>query len=209
MPIALHVPLFYFDGHIDGRTWPTQRGPRNTQSLRAISDTHPLHWSADRASVQDFQTTIQNDMAGTGLTPGELDDLAAFVNSIRLPPNPFRHPTGSQKTAVDRGKDVFLSTKTRCAECHSGTAFTDRKRHDVGTGEQPGEKLGPTFDTPSLRGLYASAPYLHDGRAATLHEVLTTANRRNLHGVTSDLSKRQVDDLVDFLLAISTNQRTK
>lgn len=192
----------HFDGHIDGRTWPTPRGPRNTQSLRAISDTHPLHWSADRASVQEFQKTFQNVMGGTGLTKNELDDLAAFVNSIQLPPNPHRLTNGSTSDEAVRGRIVFESAKTRCATCHTGPAFTDRKRYDVGTGTSARERLGPRFDTPSLRGLYASAPYLHDGRAITLRALLTTANLKDRHGMTSHLGKKQLDDLIRFLLEI-------
>ena len=152
--------------------------------------------------MQEFQKTIQNDMGGTGLTKNELDDLAAFVNAIRLPPNPYRQADGALSDGASRGRVVFESAKTQCSTCHTGPAFTDRKRHDVGTGAGSGERLGPIFDTPSLRGLYASGPYLHDGRATTLRAVLTTANPRDRHGKTSHLSKQQLDDVIQFLLEL-------
>jgi cytochrome c peroxidase len=74
--------------------------------------------------------------------------------------------------------------------------------HDVGTGGGPGEKLGLAFDTPTLLGAYRATSYLHDGRARTLHEVLTTHNRQDRHGTTSHLTPAQVDDLVAFLKAL-------
>ncbi len=195
----------HFDGGIDGRTWNTPRGPRNTQALFGVNETHPLHWSADRASVQDFQKTIQSDMGGKGLSTAELDDLAAFVNSLRLPPNPFRDAggtaDGSLSPAARRGQQVFESPKTQCAACHPAPLTTDRKLHDVGTGGGVAEKMGSQFDTPSLRGIYATAPYLHDGSAATLRDVLIAKNAKDRHGVTSHLSAQEVQDLIAFLLS--------
>ena len=65
-----------------------------------------------------------------------------------------------------------------------------------------GELLGPGFDTPSLRGVWHTAPYLHDGRASTLREVLITHNPTDQHGQTSHLSEVEVYDLVAFLLSV-------
>ena len=64
------------------------------------------------------------------------------------------------------------------------------------------ERIGPAYDTPSLRGLWNSAPYLHDGSAATLAAILTSANPRDAHGVTSHLTAQEIDDLVAFMLAL-------
>jgi cytochrome c peroxidase len=64
------------------------------------------------------------------------------------------------------------------------------------------EKLGPAYDTPTLLGLYRTAPYLHHGKAATLEEVLKKYNPDDKHGKTSHLSSDQVNDLVEFLKAL-------
>jgi cytochrome c peroxidase len=78
--------------------------------------------------------------------------------------------------------------------------------HDVGTlGPGSGQRLGAALtglDTPTLHGLWHSAPYLHDGSAATLKEVLTTRNVGDLHGVTSGLSAAEVEALVSYLLCL-------
>jgi cytochrome c peroxidase len=62
--------------------------------------------------------------------------------------------------------------------------------------------MGPKYDTPTLLGVYRSAPYLHHGRAATLLDVLTTSNPHDQHGRTSHLSKEQLSDLVEFLKSL-------
>jgi len=58
------------------------------------------------------------------------------------------------------------------------------------------------FDTPTLLEAYRTAPYLHDGRAATLEEVVTTCNPDDRHGRTSNLSKQEIADLAAFLKAL-------
>ena len=75
--------------------------------------------------------------------------------------------------------------------------------HDVGTGRSdPSEKMPLKYDTPTLLGVYRSAPYLHDGTAATLRDVLTMNNAGDKHGKTSQLNDKQIEDLVEFLKAL-------
>ncbi len=108
-----------------------------------------------------------------------------------------------------RGKDIFFRKDVNCASCHSGPYYTDSsleqpfKLHDVGTGlDDPSEKMGPLYDTPTLLGIYRTAPYLHHGKAKTLHDVLTTFNKGDKHGKTSQLSEAELNDLVVFLKAL-------
>src|SRR5262249_25001893 len=107
-----------------------------------------------------------------------------------------------------RGKALFTSKEVGCATCHSGPYYTDSKLakpfnlHDVGTGDDAREKIGPKYDTPTQLGCYRTAPYLHDGRAKTLKDVLTTCNKQDRHGKTSHLKDEEIDDLVAFLKAL-------
>src|SRR5262245_19242812 len=210
------------DGQQDGRTWHNPEGLRNTQWLAGLAWTHPIHWSADRDEVQDFEHTIRGPlMQGRGLIRGQvqkelgspnkglsadLDALAAYTNSHVLPQSP--HAKQGLSAAGQRGKALFFASETRCATCHSGPLFTDSAvktlpMHDVGTGgDDPSEKLGPRYDTPTLLGVYRTAPYLHHGQAATLADVLTTHNRGDRHGKTSHLSATEIDDLVEFLRSL-------
>jgi YVTN family beta-propeller protein len=211
------------DGDGDARTWQNPEGLRNTTALFGMAWTHPIHWSADRDEVQDFEHTIRSPlMQGQGLIRGpvapaledpnkgrsrDLDALAAYSNSHKFPLSP--HAKNGLSEAARRGKEIFFAAEARCAECHSGPFYTDStpampfKLHDVGTGEDdPSEKMGPKFDTPTLLGVYRTAPYLHYGKARTLEEVLIDCNRNDRHGKTSHLTRDQIADLVEFLKAL-------
>ena len=206
------------DGEQDGRTWLFPDGPRNTTNLRGLAHTQPLHWSADRDEVQDFEFTIRELQAGTGLIEegephpelglpnaglsADLDALAAFVESLQPKPSPFRQADGTLSPAALRGQAVFHRADVGCADCHIPSLFTDLLGHDIGTSNGPGELLGPAFDTPSLRGVWHTAPYLHDGRAPTLRDVVVTHNPTDQHGHTAHLSEAEVQDLVAFLLSV-------
>lgn len=211
------------DGEQDGRVWQQPEGLRDTQALFGLAWTHPLHWSADRDEVQDFEHTIRGPlMQGRGLARGAiheslnapnqglseaLDALAVYTNSHGVALSPYAKEGLSE--AAQRGKKLFFSEETGCAKCHGGPLYSDsqpgkdRKMHDVGTGhDDPTEKMEPKYDTPTLIGVYRTAPYLHHGKAATLEEVLTTRNAKDRHGKTSHLTREQIADLVEFLKAL-------
>ena len=77
--------------------------------------------------------------------------------------------------------------------------FTDQKLHDVGLGKNIDKDK--KFDTPSLVEVWRTAPYLYDGRAVTMQQVLTEFNKNDMHGMTSKLSGEQIDDLAEFVLS--------
>ncbi len=107
---------------------------------------------------------------------------------------------GKLSPAAKRGRKLFFDEKVGCADCHPGTPLTDLKSYDVGTTGRFDHSANP-FDTPSLIETWRSAPYLHDGRARTLREVLTTFQQDDEHGVTSHLTAKQLDDLTEFVLS--------
>src|SRR5262249_13522670 len=159
------------DGHSDGRVWQNPEGKRKTPPMMGLAHTHPLHWSADRDEVQDFEYTIRGRlMQGRGLLngpikpkqgfapveleektsgrSGDLDALAIYTNSFEFTLSPHR-----LTEAGERGKKLFFSKEVGCATCHSGPYYTDSslqkpfKLHDVGTGnDDPTEKMGPKYD---------------------------------------------------------------
>jgi cytochrome c peroxidase len=115
---------------------------------------------------------------------------------------------GSRYTpAQRRGREIFQRTMTsdgrpiavglRCITCHNPPYYTDRRLHDVGTRHWM-DRQGK-FDTPHLNNIYDSAPYLHNGMAATLEEIWTVFNPEDRHGVTNDLTKDQLNDLIEYL----------
>ena len=205
------------DGTIDGRTWffPS-RGPRQTPNLHGVRSTFPV-FSGDRNEIQDIDPGIPKILFGMGLAADpdhpplgppnagrsrDLDALAAFVRSLNpySHRNPYRHPDGSLTEAARRGETLFLFVG--CAECHRGIELTDNLCHDVGT-MGPEDVAGEEgFNTPSLRGAFDTAPYLHDGSARTLMDVLTARNPEGEHGNVSGLSEGDLRDLVEYLKSL-------
>jgi cytochrome c peroxidase len=50
--------------------------------------------------------------------------------------------------------------------------------------------------------IWRTAPYLHDGRAATLKEMLTTFNENGVHGDTASLNANELDELIEYVLSL-------
>lgn len=88
----------------------------------------------------------------------------------------------------------------KCSYCHSGDYYTDMKRHDVSSGLE--EYKGFEFDTPTLREVWRTAPYLYDGRARTVFEMLRKFNKDDKHGHTSDLTDQELKELEEFVLSL-------
>lgn len=145
----------------------------------------------------------------------DLDALSAYVSILRRAPlSPYRAEDASLSEPARRGQAIFESARTGCTDCHGGARMTDSQwladnqplLHDVGTlrphsGARRGEPL-VGLDTPTLHGVFNSAPYLHDGSAATLYDVLVTHNPDDRHGRTSGLSQAELADLIAYLRSL-------
>ncbi|MDB6015628.1 MAG: hypothetical protein JWR19_117 [Pedosphaera sp.] len=210
-------------------------GLRNTITMVGHSGTGQgrVHWTGNFDEIQDFENDIRGSFGGlgfmsdaafntgtrsqplgdpkAGLSP-ELDALAAYVSSLtNVNFSPYRNPDGSLTADGQAGKAIFASLN--CASCHIGNQFTDSSAgvlHDVGTiNPGSGQRLGQPltgFDTPTLKGIWETPPYLHDGSAATLLDVITTGNTNGLHGATASLTSQQQQQLVAYLLQIDDSE---
>jgi hypothetical protein len=178
------------EGRADGFTWAFAPGDlRQTMSLAGnVSATAPITWNGDVASVaHEVAETSTERMGGAGLTAIDIERVARFVDSTRDPIPPAPADTG----LVAEGRELFYSADVACATCHVGPEGTDNANHQV---------LGfaEATNTPKLRGIRASAPYFHDGSAATLRDVLEAARDGSM-GDTSSLDDHQLDALEAFL----------
>jgi len=166
----------------------------NTRSLLGVADTAPYGWHGSSPTLADraagtLRSLHRHEPSGT-----EIADLVAYLKTL-APPRPL--PRGKQDNeAVARGK-VLFEDKGRCATCHRGPALHDTTAHDIGTRVEG--DVQDVFDTPSLRGVARTAPYLHHGQAATLEEVFTRHNARRRHGAAHLLTGRELADLVRYL----------
>ena len=178
------------EGQEDGRTWNFDtEGPRRTMNVAGgIAARAPYHWDGALTSFGDLVTTVYNQrMGGPALTPNQTTAARSWMNAIPRLPGVVSNPD-----AVARGEVVFGDSTHGCALCHTGAQLTtNRTNVDVGT--------GGTFKVPSLVGLAYTAPYLHDGCAATLADRFGSCGGGDLHGVTSTLTQEQMSDLVAYL----------
>ncbi|MHB8877518.1 MAG: c-type cytochrome [Myxococcaceae bacterium] len=159
------------DGRSDSLSWnlPPERGstnwtnrgsPRNTQPLWGVLDTAPYHWDGLLADMPSFSHVMVSQMGGRGLSGLELGDLTSYLATLSPPDNPNLETRPFEQLA--EGGQLFAAN---CAGCHFGANLSDRTSHAL--------TLGEDIDTPSLRGVFATPPYLHDGSARTLRGVFT------------------------------------
>jgi cytochrome c peroxidase len=194
-------------GGDDGTTWAFAEGPRQSPALwGGITGTEPFHWDGIVRDMADIsRVTIIGRMGGSGLGRADMNAIGAFLDTI---PAPAPRTTAlNEHESVDRGATVFKALG--CQQCHSGADLTDNRMHDVGTGIGfvPRETMYE-FATPSLKGLDHTAPYLHDGSAATLRDMveqLVVTGRMVGEGLAIDprsLTEEQKDDLVAYLRSL-------
>lgn len=200
----------HFDGGHDARTWlGFPDGPRNTPALFGTAQTLPAHWSGDLDELQDTELTIRNIQHGLGLIEGEvtktdpanagrsveLDALAAYLNTLAVP----APPVTLAADALDRAERAFR--RWGCSACHTAPLYTDLKLHDTPIGDPTVERnpRGQFFDTPSLLGVWATAPYFHDGSAATLRDTLFS---KGFHSMGYAMNPDEVEDIVAFMQSL-------
>jgi hypothetical protein len=189
-PKAVACASCHPEGGDDGHVWTFSGEVRRTQPLTGgIARTAPYHWAGDRADMAAIMTdTFVDRMGGTPQDARVIADLTAFLDAL-----PAR---ASSPVSVDRlalGKTAF--TNAGCASCHSGPLLTNNATVDVGT--------GAAFQVPSLVGLGARAPYMHDGCATTMGERFSKPGCGGTkHGDVARLSATELEALVDYLTTL-------
>ncbi|HXY36900.1 MAG TPA: cytochrome D1 domain-containing protein [Planctomycetaceae bacterium] len=204
----------HLDATIDGLQWdlePDGFGEDivDNRSLEDLAGTEPFKWNGSNPDMptECGPRTEKFFYRSQSFTPQELTDLVAFVYSLPYRPNRYRLASGQLTPAQERGKAIFERTKTKngmaipeasqCSYCHSGPKYTNQRQVDVGTGKLTDRS--PVIDVPQLPNVAYSAPYLHDGSARSLEEIWTVFNPKDRHGVTNDLTKDELNDLVEYL----------
>jgi YVTN family beta-propeller protein len=193
----------HFDGMSDGRVWAGfPDGARNTPILFGLQESAPYNWSGSWDELADIEIKIRGLQAGGGLIEmpqpnaplgdvhaglsADLDALVAYLDALPTPPPAL---VSGADEVMARGAVVF--EEMGCAGCHGAPVFSSLQMADVGT--------GGAFDTPSLRWLWMSAPYFHDGRAATLADVFALPGDHQLIG---SVAAEDIEALIAYLLTL-------
>ena len=188
------------DGRADGLNWDLLNdglgNPKNAKSLLLSHKTPPVMVTGIRPTAE---VAVRAGIKYIQFATRPEEDAIAideYLKSLKPVPSPY-WVNGKLSRAAKRGQKVF--NKAGCGSCHAGPLYTNLQQYDVGTGK--GIDEGWAFDTPTLVEVWRTAPYLYDGRAETIKEVLTKYNQDDKHGTTSSLMEEQINDLAEFVLS--------
>jgi len=204
----------HIDSTFDGLQWdlePDGFGVDivDNRSIEDLGGTEPFKWNGGNPNMatECGPRTEKFFYRSPSYSSAELADLVTYVMALPYRPNRYRLPGGEMTAAQERGKSIFERTTTKngtpipqnnqCGYCHSGPKYTNTKLSDVGSGK-PTDR-SPLVDVPQLPNVVYSAPYLHDGSAKSLEEIWTVFNPHDTHGVTNDLQKDELNDLIEYL----------
>jgi YVTN family beta-propeller protein len=204
----------HIDATFDGLEWdlePDGFGVDivDNRSIEDLTGTQPFKWNGGNPDLptECGPRTEKYFYRSQSYNEEELTDLVSFIFSLPYRPNRYRAPHGELTPAQERGKEIFERSKykngkpipeaNQCGYCHSGPKFTNQKQLDVGSGKSTDRS--PLIDVPQLPNVAYSAPYLHDGSARSLEEIWTVFNPKDTHGVTNDLTKDELNDLIEYL----------
>ncbi|HZF52061.1 MAG TPA: hypothetical protein VE093_25585 [Polyangiaceae bacterium] len=181
--------------------------PRQTPMLVGrVNAKGPYGWQAQNADL------VERLKEGFGLHRWAHDNRQGADNEVRAragylmaflrkgaapPPKEARDLTEVEQ----KGKQIFLSERAQCARCHVPESdYTDREKYafkrkkpPLGYDDEPKNE----FKTPSLKFVVGTPPYLHDGSATTLEQLIEQNN--DWMGKTNHLSKEEQAALVAFL----------
>jgi len=191
------------DGRSDGLNWDMLNdgagNPKNTHTMLYSPNTPPVMSHGQRATAGVAISAGFKNIAF--VQPNHAWEVAVGYWLNALTAEPYGKAGAQKSAAAQRGAAVFK--KAECDKCHSGRYYTDLKPYDVGTkGVRDLAGDSAEFYTTTLADLWRTAPYLHDGSAATLKDVLTTRNVGDKHGTTSTLTTAEIDDLVQYQLEL-------
>jgi len=190
------------DGRVDGLNWDLLNdgigNPKNTKSMLLAHQTPPCMALGVRTNAE---ASVRSGIKYI-LFSAEPEEVAVAIDTYLKSLKPVPSPSlvkGHLSPAARKGQKLFHSAG--CVDCHPKGLFTDLQSYDIGT-QGPNDKPTDRFDTPSLVELWRTAPYLHDGSAATVREVITTRNPQDHHGRTSNLNSQEIDALCAYLLSL-------
>jgi YVTN family beta-propeller protein len=206
--------------HVDGLLYdivapgdPIGRDLVDNKTQRGIAETAPFKWNGKNPTLarQDGPRAAMLFFRSHGFDKKQLEEIVRFVESVPVPLSRYLGSDGTLNDFQEEGKKYFerdftkdgryIPVNNRCFTCHRPPIYTDQKLEDVGT--RADHDTESSFDTPQVSNVAETAPYLHDGRCYSLEEIWTVYNPEDLHGVTNDMDKRQLNVLIEYIKTLT------
>ena len=191
------------DARADALSWDLlndgTNNPKNTKSLLFSHETPPSMITGVR---EDAETAVRAGVIHILFSRLPEEDYCAideYLKSLRPLPSPHLEH-GKLSESARRGRLLFESSRTGCADCHSGEYFTDLMMHR--TASQDPFEPRHEFDTPTLREIWRTAPYLSTGHWTTLRGTLKEGGHGNQDGRLDRLTDEEFSDLIEYVLSL-------
>ena len=210
--------------------WDGRAGSLEEQALGPIHNPIEMGETLENVvlklnSIPGYREQFQTVFGTSASTDGIAKAIASFERTVVSGPSPYDRWLAGDKSAMSaaavRGHHLF-NGKGHCTPCHGGPAFSDQGYHNLGVAmDKPNPDLGREvvskdprdrgrFKTPGLRNCALTHPYLHDGSAKTLRDVIDLYDRGGVPNPNLDrlvlplrLTGREKEDLVAFLEALT------
>ncbi len=180
------------DARTDGMNWDLMNdGVGNSKNCKSMLFSHvtpPNMISGIRAHAEIAVRAGYNFIQFFDISEEDAVCVDEYLKALRPVPSPLL-VNGELSDLAKEGRKVF--EKLKCGECHSGPYYTDMKYHRIGEDVE----FEKGWDTPTLREVWRTAPYLFDGRAATMEEVFEV----HKHGIDKKVSKKDIEALVEYV----------
>ena len=180
------------DARTDGLNWDLLNdgigNPKNCKSLLYSHETPPSMISGIRPSAEIAVRAGFVHIQFTTINEEDAQAVDEYLKSLTPLPSPYLMKDGSLSPLAREGKQVFM--QLNCNSCHSGKHYTDQSKAKIGDIEFP-----EGWDTPTLKEVWRTAPYLHDGSAEDLNELFQV----HKHGIEVKISKKERMALVEYV----------
>jgi len=173
--------------------------PKNTKTMLHAHRTPPAMATAVRPTAEAAVRSGIAQIEFASMDEDVATAIDAYLKALQPVPSPHLAGGGLSERAR-RGRGLFFSDRIGCAKCHPAPLYTDLQMHDVGS-QGPRDRRSE-FDTPALIEAWRTAPYLHDGRYTTIEELIVGGKHGAGEGRVDQLSEREIDDLVEFVLSL-------
>ena len=189
------------DARADGLNWDLLNdglgNPKNTKSMLFAHVTPPSMITGVRPNAEIAVRAGFRHIQFTEPSEDDAKCVDEYLKSLRQLPSPYL-VNGKLSKKAKQGEKLFI--QANCHSCHSGEYLTDGRKYDVGVGI--GADAGALFDTPTLREVWRTAPYLYNGSAVTIKEILTIFNKDDKHGITSKMTEKEIEALEEYILSL-------